>query len=77
MSVASRADVDTVVTGNGVTVPLSELGDLVPGQRVHVAVTATKKECRNMRGVLAGKVREVSLEELEESSREAWEWIDD
>ena len=72
MGVASRAVVDTVVTDDGVMVPLSELGELVPGQRVHVAVTVTKMQRRNMRGILADKIPDISLEEFEESSRAAW-----
>jgi hypothetical protein len=68
--VTSRADVDTVVTDEGVNVPLSDLGDLVPGQRVHVAVTPTAKKHRTIRGALAGKVRRLSYEDFEDVSRD-------
>ncbi len=73
---AKRAEIDAVISDEGLVVPLSELEalELVPGQRVHVTVTA-RKHRKNMRGVLAGKVSDVSLEEFDESSREAWgEW---
>jgi len=78
MTVVSKDEHEAVVTEDGVNVPLSELGDLVPGQRVRVAVAAAEqKRRRNGRGALAGKVRDVSFEEFEESSREAWkDWIE-
>ena len=70
LHVVSRADIDTVVTDGGVAVPLSELGDMVSGQRVHVSVTPTKKQRRDLRGALAGKARPSSYADFEEVSRD-------
>jgi hypothetical protein len=76
VNVASRAEHETVVTDDGIVLPLSELGDLVPGQRVRVAVTPTRRKRRNVHGALAGKVRPITREEIKEVSREAWgDWI--
>jgi len=69
--VANRAEHETVVTDDGIVVPLSELGDLVPGQRVRVTVTKpTGVRRRALRGVLAGKVRPLSYEDFEGVSRD-------
>lgn|GEM_PF-6685398 len=81
VELAGRPEIEVaaegVVTDDGdLVVPSAELERLVlvPGQRVPVTVTARRRR-KNMRGVLAGKVRDISLEEIEESSREAWgEW---
>ena len=76
MNVASRVERETTVTDDGIVVPLSELGDLVPGQRVRVAWTPTKKKRRDLYGALAGKVRPITREEIKEASHEAWgDWI--
>ena len=76
MDLAKRTEieVEAVVTDSGdLVVPSAELGQLslVPGQRVPVTVMAPRRR-QNMRGALRSKVREVSLEDLEESSRDAW-----
>lgn len=76
MTVASKAERETTVTVDGIVVPLSELGDLVPGQRVRVAWTPTRKKRRDVYGALVGKASSPTLEEINESSREAWgDWI--
>lgn len=72
---AKRAEVDAVVSDEGLVVPLSELEslDLVPGQQVHVTVSVTAiRRRKNMRGILAGKVRPITREEIKEASRDAW-----
>lgn len=69
----AEIEVEAVVSDSGdLVVPAADLGQfsLVPGQRVPVTVAAPRRR-KNMRGVLKGKVREVSLEDLEESSRDA------
>jgi hypothetical protein len=77
MNVMSKDEHETIVTEDGVVVPLSELGNLVPGQRVRISVVPEEKRRRNGYGVLEGKVRDVSFEEFEESSREAWkDWVE-
>jgi hypothetical protein len=76
VTVASKAERETTVTVDGIVVPLSELGDLVPGQRVRVNWMPTRKKRRNVRGVLAGKVRPITREEIKDVSREVWkDWI--
>lgn len=73
MSAASKADVEAVVTPEGsVVVPAEVVRELslVPGQRVNVVVTAAPRR-RNMYGVLADKVPDVSPEEIDER-RQAW-----
>ncbi|HEY3259703.1 MAG TPA: hypothetical protein VGJ95_05450 [Pseudonocardiaceae bacterium] len=73
----SKDEHETVVTEDGVVVPLSELRNLVPGQRVRVSVVSEKKGRRNGYGALAGKVRDVSFEDFEESSPEVWkDWVE-
>ena len=77
MTVTSKDVHETVVTEDGVVVPLSELGNLMPGQRVRILAVDETKRRRNGYGTLAGKVRDVSFEEFEESSREAWkDWLE-
>ena len=72
----AKAERETTVTVDGIVVPLSELGDLVPGQRVRVAWTPTRKKRREVYGALVGKASSPTLEEINESSREAWgDWI--
>lgn len=67
---------ETVVTDDGVVVPLSDLGDLVPGQRVRVSVAPAKKNRRDLYGVMAGTGTSPTREEIKEVSREAWgDWI--
>jgi hypothetical protein len=77
VDVTSKDEPETVVTEDGVVVPLSELGNVVPGQRVRICAVPEKKQRRNGYGALAGKVRDVSFEDFEESSREAWkDWVE-
>lgn len=74
MSAASRADVEAVVTPEGsVVVPAEVVRGLalVPGQRVNVVVTAAPRR-RNMYGVLADKVPDVSPEEIADERRQTW-----
>jgi hypothetical protein len=69
--VANPAEHETVVTDDGIVLPLSELGDLVPGQRVRVTVTKPAgARRRTLRGVLAGKVRPLAYEDFEDVSRD-------
>lgn len=74
MSAAAKAEADALVTPSGDLVIPSEAVRslaLTPGQRVHVTVVATRPR-RNMYGVLAGRVRDVSAEEIAEARREIW-----
>jgi hypothetical protein len=67
-------EVDAVVSPSGEVVVSPEAVRhlaLVPGQHVRVAVKA-KPSRRNMRGALAGRFPEVTLEEMARVSREAW-----
>lgn len=76
MDAGKRAEVDAVLGEDGLMVSMADLAslDAVPGQRVHVTVTARRRR-KSMRGILAGKVRPITREEIKESSREAWgEW---
>lgn len=74
-----KVEADVEVNDRGeLVVSAAELGELaVPGQRLHVTVSppAPHGPRRSMRGVLAGKVRPLTREEIKASSREAWgEW---
>lgn len=74
MNATSRADVEAVVTPEGsVVVPAEVVRGLalVPGQRVSVVVTAAPRR-RNMYGVLADKVPDVSPEEIADGRHQAW-----
>lgn len=74
MSATAKAEVEALVTPSGDLVVPSEAVRwlaLTPGQRVPVTVTTTRSR-RNMYGVLAGHVRDVSAEEIAEARREIW-----
>ena len=70
----SSADVDTVVTAAGDLVVPSEVVrqlSLIPGQRVRLTISATVPR-RNMYGSLAGRVPDVSADEIADERREVW-----
>jgi hypothetical protein len=74
-----KVETDVEVNDRGeLVVPAADLGELaVPGQRLHVTVSspAPRVPRQSMRGVLAGKVRPITREEIKAASREAWgEW---
>lgn len=74
MSAISRANVEEVVTPEGsVVVPAEVMRglSLVPGQQANVVVTPSPR-CRNMYGALAGKVPDVSPEEIADERRHVW-----
>lgn len=69
-----QADVEAIVTPEGnVVVPAEVVRQLslVPGQRVNVVLTAAPRR-RTMYGALAGKVPDVSPEEIADERRQAW-----
>lgn len=69
----AEVEVDAEVTPSGdIVIPSQALGKLTlqPHQRVRVTVNAPPP--KNMYGVLAGRAPDVSLEEFDESSRDAW-----
>jgi len=68
------ADVDTVVTADGDLVVPSEVVrrlSLIPGQRVRLTISAAGPR-RNMYGSLAGRVPDVSADEIAAERREVW-----
>jgi hypothetical protein len=70
----SSADVDTVVTVDGDLVVPSEVVrrlSLIPGQRVRLTISAAGPR-RNMYGSLAGRVPDVSADEIAAERREVW-----
>ena len=74
MSAGMKAEVEALVTPSGdLVVPSEEVRGLAltPGQRVPVTVAAARRR-RNMYGVLAGRVRDVSAEEIAGARREIW-----
>lgn len=74
MTAESSADVDTVVTpGGGLVVPpeVVEQLSLVPGQRVHLTISPVRRR-RNMYGVLAERLPDVSADKIADERREAW-----
>jgi hypothetical protein len=74
MSAATTAEAEALVTPSGDLVVPSEAVRglaLTPGERVHVTVAATRHR-RNMYGVLAGRLRDVSAEEIAEARRDVW-----
>ncbi|MGH3981868.1 MAG: hypothetical protein ACRDST_04030 [Pseudonocardiaceae bacterium] len=74
MAAGSSADVDTVVTAAGDLVVPSDVVrqlSLVPGQRVRVTIS-TAGHRRNMYGALAGRLPDVSGDEIADERREVW-----
>jgi hypothetical protein len=74
MAPGSTADVDTVVTAAGDLVVPSEVVrqlSFVPGQRVRLTISATGHR-RNMYGALAGRLPDVSADEIADERREVW-----
>ena len=74
MAAGPSAEVDTVVTVAGNLIVPSEVVQqlaLVPGQRVHVTISAAGYR-RNRYGVLAGRPPEVSADEIADERREVW-----
>lgn len=74
-SEAMRRPIEGVVTDDGALVVSAEAVQehgFVPGQRVRVTVSRR----RNMRGVLAGQLPDIPLEDFDEVSRDSWddEW---
>lgn len=72
MSAGTKAEVEALVSPSEDLVVPSEAVRrlaLTPGERVPVTVTAAKRR-RNMFGVLAGRVRDVSAEEIAAVRRE-------
>jgi bifunctional DNA-binding transcriptional regulator/antitoxin component of YhaV-PrlF toxin-antitoxin module len=70
----SSADVDAVVTAAGDLVVPSEVVrqlSLIPGQRVRFTINAAVPR-RNMYGSLAGRVPDVSADEIATERREVW-----
>lgn len=74
MAAGSSADVDIVVTAAGDLVVPSEVVrqlSLIPGQRVRLTIS-TAGPRRNMYGSLAGRVPDVSADEIADERREVW-----
>lgn len=74
MTAGHQADVDTVVTpGGDVVVPpeVVQQLSLVPGQRVHLTISPVHRR-RNMYGVLADQLPDVSADDIADERREAW-----
>lgn len=74
MSTAATAEVEALITPSGdLVVPSEALRRLalVPGTRVHVTVRTPVRR-RNMYGALAGRVPDVSAEQIAEARREIW-----
>lgn len=74
MGTESSADVDAVVTVGGDVVVPSEVVrqlSLVPGQRVHLTISAAGPR-RNMYGSLAGRLPDVSADDIADERREVW-----
>ncbi|MGH3870845.1 MAG: hypothetical protein ACRDSR_04895 [Pseudonocardiaceae bacterium] len=74
MDTGSRADVDTVVTAGGdVVVPAEVVRQLslIPGQRVHLTIS-TAGPRRNMYGSLAGRLPDVSADDIADERRQVW-----
>jgi hypothetical protein len=70
----SSAEIDAVVTATGDLVVPSDVVrqlSLIPGQRVRLTVSAAVPR-RNMYGALAGRVPDVSAEEITDERREVW-----
>jgi bifunctional DNA-binding transcriptional regulator/antitoxin component of YhaV-PrlF toxin-antitoxin module len=74
MGAGSSADVDAVVTADGDLVVPSEVVrqlSLVPGQRVHLTISVAGTR-RNMYGSLAGRLPDVSADDITDERREVW-----
>lgn len=74
MAARSRAGVDTVVTpGGGLVVPpeIVQQLSLVPGQRVHLTISPARPR-RNMYGLLADRLPDVSADDIADERREVW-----
>ncbi|MGH3710287.1 MAG: hypothetical protein ACRDRQ_19755 [Pseudonocardiaceae bacterium] len=74
MTAGFSADVDAVVTAAGDLVVPAEVVrrlSLVPGQRVHVTISPAGHR-RNMYGALAGRLPDVSADEIAGERREVW-----
>lgn len=74
MTQGSSTEIDAVVTATGDLVVPSEVVrqlSLIPGQRVRLTVSAAVPR-RNMYGALAGRVPDVSAEEIANERREVW-----
>lgn len=74
MTRGCNAAVDTVVTAEGDLVVPSEVVrrlSLIPGQRVRLTISAAGPR-RNMYGSLAGRVPDVSADEIAAERREVW-----
>lgn len=74
MTQGSSAEIDAVVTATGDLVVPSDVVrqlSLIPGQRVRLTVSAAVPR-RNMYGALAGRVPDVSAEEITDERREVW-----
>lgn len=74
MTQGSSTEIDAVVTATGDLVVPSEVVrqlSLIPGQRVRLTVSAAVPR-RNMYGALAGRVPDVSAEEIADERREVW-----
>ncbi|MGH3772197.1 MAG: hypothetical protein ACRDRW_12505 [Pseudonocardiaceae bacterium] len=74
MGAGSSADIDAVVTAEGDVVVPSEVVrqlSLVPGQRVHLTMSAASTR-RNRYGSLAGRLPDVSAEDITDERGEVW-----
>ena len=74
MAPGSSAEVDAVVTAAGDLVVPSEVVrqlPFIPGQRVRLTISAAVPR-RNMYGALAGRVPDVSADEIADERREVW-----
>jgi hypothetical protein len=74
MTQGSSTEIDAIVTATGDLVVPSEVVrqlSLIPGQRVRLTVSAAVPR-RNMYGALAGRVPDVSAEEIADERREVW-----
>jgi hypothetical protein len=70
----SSAEIDAVITATGDLVVPSDVVrqlSLIPVQRVRLTVSAAVPR-RNMYGALAGRVPDVSAEEIADERREVW-----
>jgi hypothetical protein len=70
----SATEVEALVTPSGDLVVHSDTVRqlaLTPGERVRIAVLAPKRR-QSTYGMLAGRVRDVSAEEIAEARREIW-----
>jgi hypothetical protein len=70
----SSADVNAVITAAGDLMVPSEVVrqlSLIPGQRVHLTINAAASR-RNMHGTPAGRMPDVSADEIADERREVW-----